>query len=94
MDSTRDHRHRIAAATQMDQLFDTYEVEMTPEDVLSFAANAPGNSEVVYNLIDAINQSIPPIDFGNHPKTGSLHHRFRVGRRYGDRIVILEIFQG
>lgn len=95
MDSTRDNRYRIAAAAQVDRFFESYEIDMAPEEALSFVATAPGDSDAVYVLIDAINRAVPPANFGpNHPRTGTAHHAFQVGRRHGDRVVVLEIFKG
>lgn len=98
MDSMRDNRHRIAAAAQVDQYYSTYEIELSPEEALSFAATVPSDkpiSESLYVLIDAINQVVPKVNFGeSHPKTGTRHHRFRLGRRFGDRLMMLEVFRG
>lgn len=98
MDSSRDNRHSIAAATQVDRHFDDYTIEMTPEQALSFVATAPVMpevSEAIYAFVDVINRLIPPTDFGlNHPRTGRPHHKFRVGRRHGDRVLVLELFKG
>lgn len=98
MDSLRDKRHRIAAAAQADRFFETYEIEMSPEEALSFTATAAADvnlTGITYALVDALNCLIPSTDFGpNHPRTGLPHHRYRVGRRGGDRLIILEIFKG
>ena len=98
MDSTRDHRHRISAAVQVDRLFDNYQLEMAPAEALSYAVTVPENtkqSEAIYGLIESINRLIPATDFGStHPRTGTAHHRYWVGREHGERVITLEIFQG
>jgi hypothetical protein len=98
MDATRDHRRRISAAVQVDGVYDDYEIEMMPAEALSFAATSPvlpGIAESVYVLIDVLNHAIPVADFGpNHPRTGVSHHKFRVGRQHGDRLLVLELFKG
>lgn len=98
MDATRDHRYRIAAATQIDEVFAEYEIAMTPEEALSFMATAPADSdrsEAIYIMTTMINDLIPRTNFGpNHPRTGTPHHIFRVGRSRGDRMLKLELFKG
>lgn len=99
MDSIRDSRHRIAAAIQVDRLFETFEIEMAPEEALSFAAMSSEMDAAIagrmYRLIEKINRIVPPTDFGPaHPRSGRPHHVYRMGRRRGRRLFVLEIFAG
>lgn len=96
MDSSQTHR-RITVAVQADRLFETYEIEMSPGEALSFvsAASTEAHAQLIYVFLDLINQTIPTADFGpGHPRTGTAHHVYRVGRRHGNRLIILEFFKG
>lgn len=99
MDSSSEHRERIAAAVQLDLLFSAYEIEMTPSEAFTFAEAAPpaGVTKLasLRSLIEQINAAVPAVDFGpGHPQTGRPHHSYRIGRDRGFRLIKLEIFKG
>jgi hypothetical protein len=90
---------RITAAIQIDEMFRTYEIEMTPPEAFAFVEIAPAagvpKTTNLANLIMGIDSHIPLADLGQgHPKTGQPHHTYLVGRRGGQRLLKVEIFKG
>ncbi len=96
MESTSEHRERIAAAVQVDRLFNVFQIEMTPAEAIAFAEVAPpAGMPGLRTLVVQINAVIPAADFGpDHRQTGKPHHSFRIGRQRGNRLIRVSIFKG
>jgi hypothetical protein len=82
---------KVAAALVLDEHALRYQVELTPDEAIDFAANLRDYNEATASrltaLVQRINDLIPPMDFGllngePNPNNGRPHHTFRMGREY------------
>ncbi len=89
---------KLAAILALDAVCDGYQVVMTPDEAVQcmaqFSSLGKAGSQVLGNLVRAINGMVPRMDFGaDDPASGRAGHVFHIGRSRG-RLIAVDLFKG
>lgn len=85
----------LQAAEQMDNISNSYRVQLTAEQAVAFLETADPQCECwninIADFARAINEAVPRMQFAQaNPNNGQSHHHFLVGREY-TRVIYLDI---